>query len=202
MNGPDLTKQRKDSTTWRDDFVAVDEPARIISAAPHGGDVEPETAEQAITVAETTPSCSVWGCRGYDEGGNAFDTWHEPSHLISPGDYAYLPEIKRLEFETAVTYHGYSPSLDVPHPDVYVGGGAPDRVLQQVADEIRGCADVEVWIAEQGDGLYREYSGTDPHNLTNWLADKGIQLEQTYSARQEHGTQIAEGVARALKVLH
>jgi hypothetical protein len=71
MNGPNLTQQRKDSTTWHDNFVVVDEPVRIISAAPRGGDVEPETAEQAIMAAETTLLYSIWGCCGYDAGKNA-----------------------------------------------------------------------------------------------------------------------------------
>jgi len=120
MSEPKLTQQRKDDTTWLTEMAATDESDRIISAAPHGGSVEPQTAEQAVTVAENLSPCSVWLTRGHDEGGSAFDTWHEPSHLISPGDYAYLPEIKRCDFETAVTYHGYNPNTT--HPDVYLGG--------------------------------------------------------------------------------
>lgn len=121
MNGPNLTQQRKHSTTWHDNFVVVDQPVRIISAALRGGDVEPETAEQAITAAETTLSCSTWGCRGYNKGGNAFDTRHEPSHLISPGDHDYPSDIKRLDFELTLLSNRaagivkvYKPTLSLP----------------------------------------------------------------------------------------
>src|ERR1700754_121868 len=49
----------------------------LIVIAPHGGDIEKHTDEQAQHVASRLPdkAVSVWLCKGYHPGG-AFDAWH------------------------------------------------------------------------------------------------------------------------------
>jgi len=196
----DQTTVRYDSDgTWREEHVVVDDSDVIISAAPHGGEVEPGTAEQAMKLAEELSACSGWVACGYDRSGSAFDRWHTPSHRISPGNYAYLPQRKTHNYHTAVTWHGYAPGDG--HPDVYIGGQASKQVRKRVRDAIEEQANVNVCVAEERPELYSRYAGRDTNNITNWLAEnqRGIQLEQTRDARTEHDNDVVEGVARALR---
>lgn len=193
-----ITHQRRVGA-WREDCLIYDESDCIVSAAPHGGEVEFRTDKQALRLAELLPSCSGWAACGYSDDASAFDTWHETSHRISPNDYGYLPKLEQHNYRIAVTWHGYAP--DIQHPDVYIGGRADDQIQKMIAESIRDQTTLEVWITESGDGLNSHYAGTNPNNLTNWLADNGVQIEQTAQARDTAGETIVHAVAEVLTQL-
>jgi len=54
--------------------------------APHGGDIEEHTDEQAQHVAEQLSSncVSVWICKGFKKGGGAFGRWHITYSISAP----------------------------------------------------------------------------------------------------------------------
>src|ERR671919_698579 len=57
----------------------------LIVIAPHDGDIEEYTDEQAEHVGKQLSSkyVSVWVCKGFKEHGGAFDRWHITSTDIS-----------------------------------------------------------------------------------------------------------------------
>src|SRR5262245_49048230 len=56
----------------------------LIVIAPHGGDIEIRTDEQAERVASrlAAKAASAWRCKGWKRGGGAFDRWHITSNDI------------------------------------------------------------------------------------------------------------------------
>lgn len=76
----------------------------VIVLSPHGGDVQPGTAEQADRVVDTIDAdLSRWGTRGYRSGGGAFVRWYVPSYSMSRASYPQLDEVSEREYEYAVS---------------------------------------------------------------------------------------------------
>jgi phage replication-related protein YjqB (UPF0714/DUF867 family) len=165
--------------------------AGLVVLAPHGGDIEPHTDEQAEHVAELL-QVSGWLCRGFRP--RASRRWHITSDDIDPDAFPALQGIFGRGFAEAVSFHGFRPDGGGPD-EVVVGGGASARLKRRVARAI-GCvvagSAVTVRIAGAGDPL----GGADPRNIVNRICRRGgVQIEQTPVVRELFGLQIAGAVA-------
>ena len=67
----------------------------LIVIAPHGGDIERHTDEQAERVGKRLSSkcVSVWVCKGFKNDGGAFDRWHITSTDISEDSFPKLKTV-------------------------------------------------------------------------------------------------------------
>ena len=81
---------------------------RLIVIAPHGGNIEKYTDEQAVHVGQKLSSeyVSEWICKGFKKGGGAFDRWHITSTEISEESF---PKLKTV---CDVTLNILLPSMD------------------------------------------------------------------------------------------
>ncbi|HEY3002749.1 MAG TPA: poly-gamma-glutamate hydrolase family protein [Kribbellaceae bacterium] len=171
---------------------------RLVVLAPHGGDIEPHTDEQAEYLAARLPSnrVSVWLCKGFRVGGGAARRWHITSDNIDPGSFPALGSIFGRGFARAVSFHGFDrPEL----PDqVVVGGAARNRLKRCVAAAIRDAlagTGFTVRIAAAGDPL----GGANAANIVNRITAngrRGVQIEQAPEVRDQHALAVAEAVAR------
>ena len=193
---PDLTLTEAEAAA-RNEFVErlADNGTHegLVAIAPHGGQIELYTDEQAERVAEVlaTKGVSSWRCKGYDANGDAHERWHITSTDIHPASFPKLGRIISRGYRYAVAFHGFGGS------GVLVGGGASDSLKREVEAAIeRAVSGSGLWvrIAQPGD----ELGGTSPRNVVNRLTGggaNGVQIEQSYSARKYHGTAIADAVA-------
>jgi phage replication-related protein YjqB (UPF0714/DUF867 family) len=165
----------------------------LIAIAPHGGNIEPHTDEQAALVRSLLAGkgASSWICKGYKQGGGAYDRWHITSTDISRRSFPGLDAVADRNFAYAVSFHGMS------HEVVLIGGAAPYELKQLIQSAIIAKlegSDIEVSIASSTDN----YSGDSPENLVNWLTaggQGGVQIEQSMRARNLYGLDIATAVA-------
>jgi phage replication-related protein YjqB (UPF0714/DUF867 family) len=169
----------------------------LIVIAPHGGDIERHTDEQAEQIASrlAAKAVSSWRCKGWKDGGGAFARWHITSTDISAASFPRLDLVISRGFTHAVAFHGFEdPEVDT---DVLVGGCAPDELKQEIAAEIdRATAGsgLRVRIAEPADN----FGGDDERNVVNRLTAEGgsgIQIEQSPAARSRRWEEIADAVA-------
>ena len=164
-------------------FDAGDRPGLIV-IAPHGGEIEPFTDDQAAHVRDLLCDLGVscWRCQGFKPGGGASDRWHITSTDISFASFPLLATAAARRFDHAVSFHGF---LEEGRPDILVGGGAPDplkRVIRAVVAYAVGGTGLSVEIAAPDDPL----GGADDANVVNRLTTNqhnGIQIEQQPSAR-------------------
>lgn len=165
----------------------------LIAIAPHGGDIELHTDQQAECVASrlAVKAVSSWRCKGWKQGGGAFDRWHITSTDINEASFPRLNSVISRGFTYAVAFHGFD------KPEILVGGTAPATLKQEIRDAIAGAtagSGIKVRIAEPDDG----FGGDDPRNIVNRLTAggaNGIQIEQSLQARSSHWPAIAEAVA-------
>ena len=162
----------------------------LIAIAPHGGDIEIHTDEQAKRVGERLSSkcVSVWVCKGFKKDGGAFDRWHITSTDISEESFPKLKTVIGRQFEYAVAFHGWSEDF------ICSGGSAPPDLKNQIKMAIRAIPDfnIDVKTDEEGCGAF---NGNDPRNIVNRLAANGIQIEQSRNARRDYDDKIANAVA-------
>jgi phage replication-related protein YjqB (UPF0714/DUF867 family) len=170
----------------------------LIVLAPHGGDIEPHTDEQADRVAACLADFGVssWRCKGWrarraDGTGGAFDSWHITSTDLAPASFPGLGSVIDRGFKYAVAFHGFDDQ------EVLIGGSAPPtlkaRISSAIARAIAGSG-ITVRVATPED----HYGGDDERNIVNRLTRGGVggvQLEQSLPARRDHGTAIADAVA-------
>ena len=165
----------------------------LIVIAPHGGDIEVHTDDQAQRVARCVAdtAVSVWLCKGYHPRG-AEITWHITSVDIHPGSFPLLNSVLSRRFTDAVAFHGFE------RDEILVGGGTAAAALKpEIASAIEkkvARSNIPVRIAGPDD----PFGGDDPCNIVNRLTvggANGIQIEQSRAARTEHGNDIAEAVA-------
>ena len=178
----------------------------LIVIAPHGGDIERHTDQQAERVASRLKAKGVssWRCKGFKEGGGASDRWHITSTDIHEVSFPRLNSVIPRGFTYAVAFHGF----DEPPTDVLIGGGAPESLKQEIKTTINGAlagSRMRVRIASPDEG----YGGDSPQNIVNRLTaggGNGIQIEQSLRARTNHWEKIADAVAevcdRRLTQLH
>jgi len=161
----------------------------LIAIAPHGGDIERHTDEQAERVRErlASKSVSVWLCKGFKEGGGAFDRWHIASTDISEDSFPKLKTVIGRHFEYAVAFHGWD------HDSICIGGSAPSDLKQQIKTAVKSAISGSgIDVATDDDGTCPEdFNGTDPKNIVNRLGTNAVQIEQSKEARARYGIQIA-----------
>jgi phage replication-related protein YjqB (UPF0714/DUF867 family) len=169
--------------------------AHLIAIAPHGGDIEEHTDEQAERVAERLGPqlATAWRCKGWKPGGGAFDRWHITSTDLNPAGFPLLNSVISRRFTHAVAFHGFD-----DEPGVLIGGTAPADVKEGLARAIRQVLpvglDARVALPTE------RYSGDDPNNIVNRLSPcGGIQIEQGPSPRDDHACEIADVVADFLR---
>src|SRR5690606_23932851 len=154
----------------------------LIVIAPHGGDIEPHTDHQAQQLAAML-SASSWICKGWRQGGSAFDAWHIRSTDIHPDSFPGLKHISTRGFAYAVSFHGIDDNAGV-----IISGGAPLELKQMIALAIQAVIDskIPVTVASRGDVV----DGDSPLNVVNWLSASGgggLQIEQDLVSRTEYG---------------
>jgi len=156
----------------------------LLVIAPHGGEIEPRTDDQAEHVrnllADVGVSC--WRCKGWKPDGGAAARWHITSTDISTASFPRLATIAARGFRHAVSFHGFT---EEGRPDILIGGAAPDplkRVMRAVIAFALAETGLSVEIATIGDPL----DGSDEANIVNRLTTdqhNGIQIEQQPQAR-------------------
>ncbi|MCP3140869.1 poly-gamma-glutamate hydrolase family protein [Pyxidicoccus xibeiensis] len=166
----------------------------LIYTAPHGGSIEMQTAEQVERIAPaSTPKVSTWRVKGWYAGtNNAKDHWHITSTDLHEASFPSLGNVLGRDFRYAVSFHGYS---DATYPDAGVlVGGREDEVFRQgvaevITDALRG-KNLEVLHVPP------KLAGFEPENFVNRLAldGKGLQIEQSNTARVNHWDLIADAV--------
>jgi phage replication-related protein YjqB (UPF0714/DUF867 family) len=165
----------------------------LIAIAPHGGMIERYTDQQAERVASrlAAKGISSWRCKGWKEGGGAFERWHITSTDIHEASFPRLNSVISRGFTYAVAFHGFD------HPQILIGGTAPDSLKQEIKAAIEGAiagSGITVRIAKPHEG----FGGDSPRNIVNRLTiggANGIQIEQSLQARTDYGQAIADAVA-------
>ena len=170
----------------------------LVALAPHGGALENWTDDQAERVASqlAAKGVSSWRCKGWRSGGGAFDRWHITSTEISRRSFPLLDSIGSRGFQYAVAFHGFTDS------EILIGGGASQSLKERVRDAIAAVVvpSIPVRVATAED----EFGGDNPDNLTNWITSGGtggVQIDQSYQARQDHWQEIADAVASVFDAL-
>jgi phage replication-related protein YjqB (UPF0714/DUF867 family) len=164
----------------------------LIAIAPHGGDIERHTDDQAERVGQrlVAKCVSVWVCKGFKEGGGAFDRWHITSTEISEESFPKLKTVIGRHFEYAVAFHGWSEN------SICIGGSASPDLKNQIKTAVRNAIpDPNIDVKTDEDGCPGAFNGTDPKNIVNRLATNGIQIEQSKDARESYHKEIADAVA-------
>ena len=181
------------------EYLTHDETAEMVAIAPHGGQMEPGTAEQALRVAALLDSCSGWAYCGYVDDGSARERYYTTSTAIALGDHELLSRLADHTFDVAIAFHGYRP--DGPHPDVYLGGTLDTSAREVLAASIAQASGLDVGVAQPKDGLKGDYGGVSDENIVNRLAPRSVQLEQTDDARDSFRTEICRGLADGIRQL-
>lgn len=171
---------------------------RLVTVAPHGGDIEKWTDREAETVAKLL-KVTCWRCRGYKapEGAGASTRWHITFTDIHEVCFPLLNTIISRGFANAVSFHGFSPQDEEEMPaDIIIGGGAPYALKLSIQSSLAVAlpSDFVVVVAPPGSHL----AGDGDQNIVNRLAQNsnGIQIEQNRRVRTNHWRAIAEAVAR------
>ena len=168
-----------------------DASSRLVVIAPHGGSIEPHTAEQTERVhRQLEPKrVSSWRCKGFKLGGGAAERWHITSSDIDERSFPLLRRIADRLYTHAVAFHGFDEA------ELLIGGAAPvtfKQDLKSAIDQALTGSGISVRIAQPGDG----FNGDDPRNIVNRLCPAhGIQIEQSLRARRDFGQTIADAVA-------
>jgi phage replication-related protein YjqB (UPF0714/DUF867 family) len=172
----------------------------LVVIAPHGGDIEPHTDQQAECVASrlAAKAVSSWRCKGF-KGEGAFARWHITSTDLHEASFPRLNSIISRGFTYAVAFHGF----DDPEIlfDILIGGAAPYSLKQDIETAIKGAitgSDITVHIASPDE----KFGGDSLKNIVNRLTAggaNGIQIEQSPRARASHWGDIADAVANVYK---
>jgi len=173
------------------------EQTYFIAIAPHGGQIEQHTDEQAVEAAEQLIAAdfpaSWWLCKGFgDANKGAHDRWHITSTDLQPACFPLLREISSRRFCYGVAFHGFQQKKD--EADLYIGGAAPRPLKRAIKRLLKDLAlPIEVRISTNDDSP--KFQGFSPENLINRLARRGIHLEQSAQARKYY-LEIARAVAQ------
>ena len=168
----------------------------LVVIAPHGGDIEPHTDQQAERVLSrlAAEAVSLWRCKGF-KGESAFTRWHITSTDIHEASFPQLNSIISRGFTYAVAFHGFD-DPEIPF-DILIGGAAPMYLKQDIENAIKGVitgSGMTVHIAAPDE----KFGGDSLQNIVNRLTSggaNGIQIEQSPRARSSHWQDIADAVA-------
>lgn len=166
--------------------------SQVIAIAPHGGDIEPHTDDQAERVATRLAARSVssWRCKGWKPGGGAFDRWHITSADLDEACFPRLARVMSRGFTHAVAFHGFGGD------EILVGGAALPNLKEELREKLEAAVGpgIRVRVATPND----KFGGDNPCNIVNRLTaggTGGIQIEQSLTAREDHWCRIADAVA-------
>lgn len=163
----------------------------LVAIAPHGGAIERLTDQQAehVAIQLAAKGVSCWSCKGWSRGGDAFERWHITSTDIHEASFPLLVSIIHRGFTYAVAFHGFSEDR------ILIGGGAGEALKREVHMAIQSAivgSGIEVIIATAASN----FNGDDAKNIVNRLArGNGIQIEQSFRARDKYWRYIADAVA-------
>ncbi len=167
----------------------------LIAIAPHGGDIEAYTDQQAERVASQLAGKGVssWRCKGWHPKG-AFDHWHITSTDIHEASFPLLNSVISRGFSYAVAFHGFD---DPNIPYGILVGGLAEALKEEVKGVIEGVvgSDFTVHITKPGE----QFGGDDKRNIVNRLTAggrNGIQIEQKKGPRERYARPIADAVAK------
>jgi phage replication-related protein YjqB (UPF0714/DUF867 family) len=170
--------------------------ASFIAIAPHGGDIEPHTDDEAEHFEKALASrgfpAAIWMCKGFgDSLMGASDRWHITSTDLNPASFPRLAGIATRTFCHGVSFHGFSKQPD--HADLYIGGGASGALKIAIKCALDAAQlPLQIRIATKNDDP--KFQGRTADNVINRLASQGIQIEQSSDAR-EFGEKIATAIA-------
>ena len=166
-----------------------DRTGDLLFLAPHGGEMERFTAEQAAHAAALL-GASSWRCLGWRPGGSASARWHITSTDLHEASFPGLASLARRRFRLAVSFHGYS------RERFLVGGLGPRELRERIRAAVERAGGLPADLAEIGE----EAGGSRPRNIVNRLAPGGgIQIEQPREARMTRWREIAAAVAAVLR---
>ncbi len=165
----------------------------LIVIAPHGGDIERRTDDQAVCVLAGLHDRAVsgWLCRGWSIGGGAFRHWHITATDLHEASFPKLARVIGRRFRFAVAFHGFDD--DDVEDDVLVGGIAPDPLKLEIKSAIeQAVPSLKVHITLPDE----KFGGDSKRNIVNRLAagGAGIQIEQKPHVRTAHGRAVADAV--------
>jgi phage replication-related protein YjqB (UPF0714/DUF867 family) len=173
------------------------ESTGLLVLAPHGGEIEPGTDEQAQYVKAILPNTSSWLCKGWHPDGDAYKRWHISAAVLSPNSFPGLAMIADRGFDYAVAFHG------MKNAGVIVGGGAPYELLAVVRNAIAGALGNSAGPVILAD-KHTPLDGDSPNNMVNWLTlegEGGVQIEQSLTVRTLYGQAVAKAVASVYEQL-
>jgi phage replication-related protein YjqB (UPF0714/DUF867 family) len=171
--------------------------AYFIAIAPHGGEIEKHTDEQAeLAVRELTTACfpaSLWLCKGDgDKDKGASDRWHITADDLQPACFPLLQPLASRTFCYGVAFHGFDRKEN--EADVYIGGAASPLLKLAIARALIALyLPIKIKISTRYDDP--KFQGFSPENIINRLTTRGIQLEQSIEARKYY-LEIARAVAQ------
>jgi phage replication-related protein YjqB (UPF0714/DUF867 family) len=178
------------------EYLADDgQNAGLIVIAPHGGNIEPHTDEQAQYVYEqlrpSSKRVSTWICKGFNkeeegEDGGAFDRWHITSIDISEKSFPKLKTVYPRGFEYAVAFHGFN---DQKHPKSICIGGLVDKTLKgDIKTAIKNeDSEIDIFIDSE---CPRNINGDNKDNIVNRLSTNGLQIEQSKEVRRDENLRL------------
>jgi phage replication-related protein YjqB (UPF0714/DUF867 family) len=191
LPAPNLTVEEARQDDELVEVLDYDDRSLVVALAPHGGDIEPGTAEQAERFATSYDSpVTTWRAYGFRDGGGAFVRWHVPSTQLSPASFPKLESITDHTFRFGVSFHGTCTAR------VRVGGNASEETREAVREAIADVLPDSMPAPVLAGG---RYAATDEDVLVNELTDDdGIWVGQPERVRDEYGETVADAVAEAL----
>jgi phage replication-related protein YjqB (UPF0714/DUF867 family) len=170
----------------------------LIAIAPHGGDIEPYTDQQAERVLSQLAGKGVssWRCKGWHPKG-AVEHWHITASDIPEASFPLLNSVISRGFSHAVAFHGFGDDPEKPKPYDILVGGLAETLKEEVKKAIEGVvgSDFKVKIATPDE----QFGGDDKRNIVNRLTAggrNGIQIEQKMGPREKYALPLADAVAR------
>jgi phage replication-related protein YjqB (UPF0714/DUF867 family) len=179
----------------------VGQNRKLVVIAPHGGDIEPWTDNQAEFVwshlSHLSPDrVTLWMCKGFSnkDARDAHARWHITSTEISERSLPKLKTIFGPKFEYSIAFHGWK------EDSICVGGNAESAdagLIGEIKDAIKGALVTEGSNIEVEDSnCPGMFNGDDPCNIVNRLGVKGIQIEQCRKARDDN--KLRDAIAQAV----
>lgn len=163
--------------------------SQLAILAPHGGDIEQRTDDQAEALAlDTACDFTAWRAKGYRSGTGAFLRWHVPSTQISFGSFPKLAAMSDVTYDYGVSFHGTCTKR------IRIGGGADESLKAAVRDAINEKLPAKVADAVVDSG---RYAATGDDVLVNRVSDNGVWIGQPKEVRSDHWEAVAAGVTQA-----
>jgi phage replication-related protein YjqB (UPF0714/DUF867 family) len=180
------------------------ENQELVVIAPHGGEIENKTDQQAEIVRnEISPDhVSLWICKGFDqEDKSAYERWHITSTQINEKSFPKLNTIYERIFKYAIAFHGWTEDY------ICVGGSenqTPPDLKVRIKNAIRETllakgSDIQVYASDSPEGCPGAFNGDSEDNIVNRLGTNGIQIEQCKEARKQYYTYIAKAIADTIR---